>query len=1147
MRWRRIAFWITFGTLALIVLVASWLWTADLGVFKPQVERLVTEKLGREFRIRGEFQVDLAGQTTIVAEDVRLANPDWADPDDMVTIGRAELRIDLWSLFSGPVLVDLVDIDDTSILLLNPGNAAPNWELPVATEPGPQDDADEPGLGVLFAQVDIDRLQVRLESVERERPLTLVVERLDQVHRDDDFLDLELRGSLDGRRVGVDGELGTWAALLAGKDFELDLDAVLDTFTLSAHGRVDDIADLRRPEIEFTATGPDVDDLTRMLGLGEEGDGDINIAGALKPVADGPLSLTIKGNLGQTEIDAAGEVPDVKSTETLRLQVTAAGPDLGRILRLAGIHQVRESPFMLRFDAESVGSLFEIREATMVFADARIDGAAQFPRFPSIDDAVISLRVEGPDIERFRYITGMPGAARGPFSLGFTIDVRDDGVEVLELIMNTSLGELRADGSIGDPDTFLGTEVNLRVRTKSLAKLAGAYGIEGMPDKPAEMTGAAEYAKAGIRTRGPVSLTIDSDSAQVDGLVTLRPGILGSDVRIGAAGDSLAYLVGMFAEPTGVPALPYDLSARLRVRDDGFRITDIGGVLGTTSVSGEGLLVPAKMLAGSWFDVTARGRDFEEIPESISDLDVRPGPFELEGRIEFRADAIELSDVSLGRPNGDVRLGLIVGVGRPQTHVDFDVVANGRDIRSVARGFGGFEAFEQPFSLTARGKVRGTYWTYDRLDAAIGDATVSAAGDLELADAASSTEFDFALGIPSLAALGTVDGRRFRDQAVSVTANVTSGDGLLAVETLDIGIGDSDIRGKVLVRDGDVPQIEVDVYSDRLNLRPLLEEPEEGVVTEPNFEDGRVIPDIAMPVEALRKINASLDIDIAELQREAMLLSNIEVDARLHDGRLDVATARFKARSGELLAMAFYDASTDIASASIELVARDFAFGMSETNRDLLMTGDIDIGLRSAGNDLRTLAGNANGIVFMDTRGGRIAQNNFIHAIYGNLLEEILNTINPFRKTDPYTEFECAIVAAKIDNGVLTGAPNSFISTSKIRLVTRSTVDLNNENIRIGIRTTPRRILSISAGELINPYVQVVGTLAKPQLAVDETGVLISGGAAVATGGLSLLARGLWDRLSKAGDACNQVSDTALEQLGERLPDLAIEGTTRIE
>src|SRR5210317_1843969 len=98
MRWRRIAFWITVGTVALIVLALSWLWTADLGVFKPQLERYVTDELGREFEIRGEFQIDLAGQTTIIAEDIHLANPDWADTDDMVTVGRAELRIDLWSL-----------------------------------------------------------------------------------------------------------------------------------------------------------------------------------------------------------------------------------------------------------------------------------------------------------------------------------------------------------------------------------------------------------------------------------------------------------------------------------------------------------------------------------------------------------------------------------------------------------------------------------------------------------------------------------------------------------------------------------------------------------------------------------------------------------------------------------------------------------------------------------------------------------------------------------------------------------------------------------------------------------------------------------------------------------------------------------------
>jgi uncharacterized protein involved in outer membrane biogenesis len=1137
MRWRRIAFWFTFSTLVMIVLALSWLWTADLGVFKPQVERFVAEQTGRDFAIDGEFRVDLSRHTTVIAEDIRFGNADWASSADMVTVGRLEVRLDLWSLFDGPVLVELVDLDDTSILLVNPGDTAPNWELPIETE---TDEGVEPGPGVLFGVIDIDNLQLRLESVERDRPLNLVIDRLDQAHREDDYLDVELRGSLDGRRVEIDGEFGTWEALLAGKQFVADLDAVLDTFTLSARGRVDDIADLRRPEFEFTASGPDVDDLTRMLGLGEEGDGDIKLSGVLKPVAGGPLILEVQGNLGLTEIDVVGEVADLQSFERLQLQADASGPDLGRILRLAGIHQVRESPFMLKFDGEMENGRFDVREATMVFADARIEGKARFPQFPSIDDATISLQIEGPDIERFRYVTGMPGAASGPFSLGFTIDVRDDGVELLELVTKTSLGELQADGSIGDPDTFLGTEFNVRVRTESLADLAAAYGVEDMPDKPAEITGAAEYTEAGIRTNGPVSLVIDGDSAEVDGLVALQPGIKGTDVAVRAAGGDLAELVAMFAEPIGVPALPYDVNARLRVQNNGFRFTGISGSLGTSSVSGEGLVVPAKMIAGSWFDIAASGPDFAEILESASDLQIRPGPFELEGKIEFRADAIELSNVRLDRQNGEARLDLTIGVDRPQQYLDFDLSAKGRDVRSVLRGIDRFAAFEQPFSVSTEGALRGPHWTFDKLDAAIGDATMTAAGDLEFVDARATTEFDFALNIPSLAAIGTIDGRRFQDQAFSVSASVTGGDGLLTAEKIDVRVGDSDIHGKALVRKGDIPEIDIEVYSDRLVFRPMLEDAEEEPVAEPEFEDGRLIPDIAMPVEALRKLNGSLDIDIGELERRALFLKDIELEARLEGGRLDVSTARFKARSGELVATGSYDASAEIATASIDLVARKLAFGLVQKDLDLLMKGDLDIGLDTTGNDLRTMAGNAEGVVYIDTRGGRFTSNQYVKAIYGDMLEETLNTINPFRKTDSYTDFECVIVPLSVVDGVVAGAPSVFASTDKIRFIIQGSANLKSEELRIGVRSTPRRIVSFSAAELVNPYLQVVGTLSSPRLAVDEAGVLITGGAAVATGGLSLLAKGLWDRLSKSGDPCKQMSEQALKELEGRLPNLVV-------
>ena len=1142
MRWRRLAFWITFSTVALIVLALSWLLTADLGVFKPRLERYVTEEFGREFEIRGELHVDLSRHTTVIAEDVRLGNAEWAEADDMISVGRAEVRFDLWSLVAGPVLVELVDLDDTRILLLNPGDEAPNW-TPFIED----DDADsDAGIDLLIGVIDVDRMQVQLESVERDRPLSLVIERLDQSYRDDDYLDLEMRATLDGRAVAIDGAFGTWDALLEGKDFSFDLDAVLDTFKLSARGRVDDVNNLRRPEFRFSATGPDIDDLTRMLGLGEEGEGDIRLSGELAAVGDDALVLEVKGNLGLTEIDVSGEVADLQSLEDLRLEGTASGPELGRVLRLAGIHGVRQTPFMLQFEAEMKGDLLEVRKATMVFADARMEGTARLPRFPTIDDAVISLQLEGDDIEQFRYVTGIRGAASGPFSLGLTVDVREDGVEVMDLSVKTALGEIHGSGRVGDPDTFLGTELNIDARTGNLARLAAAYGAEDLPDTPAELSGLLAYTRDGIRIRGPLTVVIDGISAEADGLVALEEDIRGTDLAVNVAGDDLARLVAMFTEPAGVPALPFDIGGRLRVRSDGFHISDTQGSLGTASLSADGLLVPADMIAGSRFDFTARGDNFEELFAGFDELDVGPGPFELRGRIAFRAEAIVLQDVELDRRMVDARLEMTIGRGGEQALLDFDVSANGSDVRSVLDRVKGFQAFEQPFSLEARGQLRGPQWSFDELDVTVGDATIDATGDLELVDAQEEATFSVTLQIPSLATIGTVDGHRFREQGLSLTADVSSGDGRLATENIEMRIGSSDVHGTVVVHYGDIPRINIDVYSDRLVYLSPLEEAGD-FDPEPEFDDGRLIPDVAIPFELLKRVNGTLAVEIEEFQRDKLYLSEIDVDAQLQDGTLDIGTIYFKTLSGALRAKASLVSDGVSGRASMQLVARDFAPGLREQNKDLAMTTDADIDLVSTGADLRSLAGNANGTVYVDIRGGRMMVNEMVTAIYGNTLEEMLNTINPLRKADAYTDFECMIAPLLVEDGKVSGAPSIFVSTETIRAVTQGWVNLKTEELKVGVRTTPRRVVSVSAAELFNPYLQVVGTLASPRLAVDETGVLITGGAAVATGGLSLLARGLWDRISKSGDACKQMSEQALKTLEGRLPDLVVEIPTPTE
>lgn len=1146
MRWRRIAFWLTFSTLTLIVLALTWLWTADLGVFKPQLERIVTEKTGREFAIDGNLYVDLGNTSSIVAEDVRFQNADWADRDNMVTVGRVEVRVDLWSLFRGPILVELIDIDDAQIELVRPEDGDPNWVLPRESDPD-EDDEDSAGLDILFRQVDIDRVSLVFVSPDRNRPLHLDVEYLRQLHREDDFLDLQLRATLDERQIAIDGEVGTWDALLAGRNFDFDIDAVLDTFEFSGHGRIDDIADLRRPEIEFTAAGPDIDDLTRMLGVGEEGEGDIDLKGSLTPQESGPLVLDVNGHIGQTEVEATGTVLDLQSFGNIGLKAIASGPDLGRILRIVGVHQVREAPFMLRIDAETQGNAFVVNEASMVFAQAQINATAQVPNFPSPDDAIINLSIEGPDIERFRYITGLPGAATGAFSIGFTVDVGDDGVEIMEMQVRTSLGEIRANGRLGNPEDLIGTYLDFNLKTDSLERLTGAYGIEGLPDYPVSITGAAEYVQGAIRTRGPVVGTIEDVTAKVDGTIVLSSGIKGSDFDFELTGPNLAELIEAFTTPTGVPAQPYDVKGRLEIRDDGYRFRRINGSVGRSAIDIDGLLTLAHGLSGTRFNFDIKGPEFQEVIDRIGDLEVRAGPYELSGSILLEPDMLTLSNIALDRPTGDVRLNLGLGLPASRKWVDFELRANGKDVRSLLSGFERIEVFELPFTVDARGNLRGDHMNYDKFNVSVGDATVTAVGDLDLEEMNASTEFKYSLEIPSLAQLGKIDGRRMRDQAFSLHAHVVGGGGVLQVDQLNLKIGESDLNGFVRFQKGDVPELKIDVNSDELVFAPFLEEKEFEYDPEPEFDDGLLIPDVPIPFDALKKLNASIDVDIKLLQRGPLLMKDIVFDANLRDGVLDIPVAGFKARSGALTAKASLDPADGAGAAKFKLVARNFALGLTEMNQDMAMTGDIDINLRAHGNDLRTLLGNLNGVFFLNGRGGRMTNNRFMRAIYGDLLEEILGTINPFRQTDPYTDFECIVMPLRLDNGIVTSTPSSFIGTSKMRILVTSSINFQTEALQITVRTTPQRTLSISAGELMNPYVQVVGTMATPRLAVDETGLLISGGAAVATAGLSILARGVWDRVSRSRDPCGQISERGINELGGRFPDLEIEGSTRLE
>ncbi len=356
-------------------------------------------------------------------------------------------------------------------------------------------------------------------------------------------------------------------------------------------------------------------------------------------------------------------------------------------------------------------------------------------------------------------------------------------------------------------------------------------------------------------------------------------------------------------------------------------------------------------------------------------------------------------------------------------------------------------------------------------------------------------------------------------------------------------IGDSDIRGKMQALIRGVPEVDIRLASDSITAKPLFvsADDEQDVESERVPREGRFIPDIAIPFDDLEALNAHVELDVGRLEHDVLLVRDLVVRADLRGGAVNVSRLGFVARSGRLDARARLDPAEGAGHFLLDLEARQFALGINPGNQDLSMKGDIGIRLRSEGADVRSLAGNANGTIYLETSGGRMGNSRIAQRLYGDLAGQILGVINPMHKESPYTEFACIVMPLKVTDGTLTAEGKLFVRTDKLDILAQPKIDFKTEKLDVTVRTTPRKGLTISAAELLNPYIKVVGTLARPALAVDEKGALVSGGAAVATGGLSVLAMSTWNRLTRSKDPCSAAAQTGIEALVDPFPNFRSE------
>ena len=414
----------------------------------------------------------------------------------------------------------------------------------------------------------------------------------------------------------------------------------------------------------------------------------------------------------------------------------------------------------------------------------------------------------------------------------------------------------------------------------------------------------------------------------------------------------------------------------------------------------------------------------------------------------------------------------------------------------------------------------------------VGDAQASVNGTLR--DAEGSASLQIEVKGQSLATLMTT----LPVIPFEASAAVGLASGSLGVEPLAIRFGNSDLKGSVRVATGGSGNIEADLSSQRLDLTefsggeetaagggdPGAAEEAPGTSAPPE-EAGSdyVFREDPLPLDMLRSREVDVRLSVGELSTPALTLENLETVGTLHDGNLEITADFTTPKGGSSASSIQLQSLGEQASLAVDIKARDlrinFASGDVEDDKDIPPTS-LTIDMTSSGISPRTLAANSNGTILVTLGPGKIDAK-MIQRTSGDILSQLFSAVNPLAEKEPRTRFECGVIVMDFKDGL--GKMNPLMLQGQKLLVTAGgTLDLSSEKLNFEFNTKPREGVGLSADMFVTPFVSLGGTLASPGIGLNKKGTLLNAGAAVATGGLSFLWKGLADRAAGALDQCKE-------------------------
>ena len=133
--------------------------------------------------------------------------------------------------------------------------------------------------------------------------------------------------------------------------------------------------------------------------------------------------------------------------------------------------------------------------------------------------------------------------------------------------------------------------------------------------------------------------------------------------------------------------------------------------------------------------------------------------------------------------------------------------------------------------------------------------------------------------------------------------------------------------------------------------------------------------------------------------------------------------------------------------------------------------------------------------------------------------DRLAEALNPFRKVNPSTELQCAVIRLPLAGGVAQVDRSIAFETKEIDASMSGTLDFRNETLDLSIRPRVRQGIQIEIPQIAE-LVRFRGPFASPTVSVDavaSAAAIARIGAAIGTGGLSVLGETLFAQAGASG------------------------------